>query len=216
MEITITEALQQVKSLQKRLDKERENLRVIAVKHGESLTGGDSYIKPEDFSKRANSNYQSVVDLMNRIVKIKKAIVKSNQTTMITIGGRTMSVQDAIIEKDYLGNKEELLDSLRRDLSSARTSYKMAERKNEETRDRLVNADISSNKASATDRDFVVKATEKAIDYIKKSFEISFVDPLKVEQKVDELDKEIDEFKSRIDYTLSQSNSTHTIKIDED
>lgn len=216
MEITITEALQQVKSLQKRLDKERDNLRVIAVKHGESLTGSDSYIKPEDFSKRANSNYQSVVDLMNRIVKIKKAIVKSNQTTMITIGGRTMSVQDAIIEKDYLGNKEELLDSLRRDLSSARTSYKMAERKNEETRDKLVNADISSNKASATDRDFVVKATEKAIDYIKKSFEISFVDPLKVEQKVDELDKEIDEFKSRIDYTLSQSNSTHTIKIDED
>ena len=51
------------------------------------------------------------------------------------------------------------------------------------------------------------------IDEYKKTHDWELVDPLKIEDKISEIDSEIYEFEAEIDYVLSESNARTEIEI---
>src|SRR6266568_588224 len=91
MSLTITEALAEVKTIDKRLAKKRETItqylaRQEYFKDPIVAEGGSAaYIKAEE---------QAMGDLEDRLIAIRRAILAANAATLVTVNGDTRSLQD--------------------------------------------------------------------------------------------------------------------------
>lgn len=202
MKYSLTRALAEIKLLQKRFYSEVSDLNLVAVKHGIILRKPYSSQKPEDFSKKAVSNNQSVCDLEKRITMIKKKIAEANSTVKVTIGKREMTIQDALIEKAMLPLKQTRLDQYKRLLRSAREQFELAQSEN----DTRIRERVRDAKDAITE--------QQAKEEIEISRAVSMVDPLELSKVIEALEAEIMEFESNVDFALSEVNSTNFIEID--
>lgn len=90
-QLTITEALQEIKTIGKRLDKKRGSIGQYLVRDTRnrdplSSTGGSSAFIAEE--------RQAITDLENRIIKIRTNIQTSNLSASLMVGGSTRSVAE--------------------------------------------------------------------------------------------------------------------------
>jgi len=203
MKYSLTRALAEIKLLQKRFYSEVSDLNLVAVKHGIILRKPYSSQKPEDFTKKAVSNNQSVCDLEKRITMIKKKIAEANSTVKVTIGKREMTIQDALIEKAMLPLKQTRLDQYKRLLRSAREQFELAQSEN----DTRIRERVRDAKDAITE--------QQAKEEIEISRAVSMVDPLELSKVIEALEAEIMEFESNVDFVLSEANSTNFIEVDD-
>jgi hypothetical protein len=89
--ITITEALAEIPTIEKRITKKQEFIgnflyRQSAVRDPHEKDGGSSELISREF--------QGVYDLQSRLVKIRSAIQSANQENTITIGEDSRSITD--------------------------------------------------------------------------------------------------------------------------
>ncbi len=94
MTSTITEALAEVKTVQKRIEKKREFIlqflaRQDGVKDPLGKTGGAV--------EALKGERQSIADLEDRIVAIRRGIQKANEATSVTIKGVTRSIANWLV-----------------------------------------------------------------------------------------------------------------------
>lgn len=93
-EITITEALAEIKTLTKRIESTRDFVLKYGVRQGSTIDplddgGGSHVVVPQKL--------QSLKDLLMRKVAIRTAINEVNAATPLTVSGKTMSVAEWII-----------------------------------------------------------------------------------------------------------------------
>lgn len=203
--ISITRALSELNTLKDRYEKEVDGSKLIGVQVGAKMTAPYLQYKPEDFEKQATEKYQSIKDLSKRIIDIKTKIDISNFSTKVTVGGIEMTVLEAIRMKDQVSLKEDLLANLKQQLRKQRALLETSELENKNRIEKIV-ADQTS--AGSKDPDIEKKAKES----IESLYKVSFVDPIKLEEEIEKLDKEISDFKTEVDYVLSESNSTTFIE----
>ena len=92
-EITIADALTELKRIKKLLTKRSQNI----TRYSSKRKGGKDEI--ENQRKFIDSEYQSAKDLIVRYKTIKLAINASNLETMLSFEKKTFSVADAILFK---------------------------------------------------------------------------------------------------------------------
>jgi len=195
-EMTVSEGLAKLKLLDKRIRKAMTS-EYVGYKIGNKVQ--------ENFeSEKAKSNYQSLNDLMKYRSNLKMAINESNLKTKVKVAGKKMTVLEAIEYKTTIQYKKEFLESVRRNYIQVQQKI---EYRNEETQERL-----DSQVKSAFE-----KASKKEIEDFTQTFlknnSASLEDPLKIENLIESLDREIDEFESEVDFVLSTSNATTVIKV---
>jgi len=116
--ITITEALAEIPTLLKRIDKKREFVknylfRQSAVRDPHEKDGGSQAL--------IASELQGVADLQDRLVAIRAAIQKANAENFITIDGTESSIADWLTWRRELAPREQaFLDGLSKMLSDLR------------------------------------------------------------------------------------------------
>ena len=130
MKYTITRALSELKTLKARYSSEVRKLNLIAVKHGSKLRSPNNSMKPEDFADKAKEQWQKVTALENRIYQIKVKVEKSNAVTMVKIGDKEMTVEEALIMKNNIIFKEERLNFMKSLQTKAQREYDNAEEEN--------------------------------------------------------------------------------------
>ena len=92
MELTITEALQEIKTIGSRLVKKRESVRTYVVRPGAMK---DPLVKEDGGSAGfIERTMQSVSDLEQRIVYIRSAIQNRNQEVELTLRNITPNVYE--------------------------------------------------------------------------------------------------------------------------
>ena len=91
MQITITEALQEIKTIGKRLIKKRESLGPHLAR---DTRVRDPLEKDGGAEKFIASERQAISDLENRIIALRTAIQSSNLYSKITVGGTERSVAE--------------------------------------------------------------------------------------------------------------------------
>ena len=205
MEMTITEALSKVKILEDRYLKSLRSSKLVAVKHGPQLRRPYTSYKVEDFEKQAKEQYQSSESLLQNLIKIKNAIAKSNAVTMITIGGKEMTVQEAIILKQFSDLRKKRLSTYKSLLVEATSDLSEALDENNRLIEKLV---TGSDKSSEEIR----KSTEEILSSSKA---VSLVDPCKLQDKIEDWETELSDFENNIDFVLSESNAKTRITIDD-
>ena len=143
VEISITRALTELKTLKNRYEKSIRELDLMAVKQGNKLRSPRAYMKEEDFVKKAESGLQSSHDLYRRIIDIKTAIDKSNFTTVIKVGKLgEMTVQEALVYKKYIDLKKLELSKLRKLSVNEKSDYEEAIKENQLSAEKMVASTI--------------------------------------------------------------------------
>ena len=209
MEITITRALSELKTLQKRYSSAVEDLKLAAVQQGEKLRAPYTSYKVEDFKDQAKESLQGADALYARIIAIKTAIDKSNSVTTIKIGQEELTIQEALVRKKYIDLKREKLIKLKDEIRAARNEYDKADRENNDLIERMVSRDGGSGTTDAQKASIRIEAES----FVKNTKSLTLIDPLGLDKLVKDLENEIEEFESNIDYALSESNSTTNISI---
>lgn len=206
--MSIHKALCELKVIGDRITKEQNRMPFVFVnEHANKKVRG---VDIPEYIEQMKSAYQSVVDLIARREAIKCAVVKSNATTIVTIGGMEYTVAEAIEMKNHgMEFKKSLLQKMAWELRQAQTAAEDANGQKLQTR-----ADgYIKNLYGATDMKSLAKEAVEERDKFIEQHTSELVDPMKLAEKISALEKEISTFMIEVDAALSCSNATTEITI---
>lgn len=206
--MTVHEALAELKTLDKRIDKKiRESTYANTCKEsGDAKVG--IYSK-ESFKEITRQNYQSVRDLINRRNALKRAVVFSNAKTNVEIGGVTYTVAEAIDMKNHgMGHLRSLLIEITEEYNHVATECRKT---NETLVDRATH---SLQQLSGGENKIEAEEVQKFIDEFTKSQRLEVISGIDCPKIMAELEEEIATFSTKIDSALSVSNAITTIEFE--
>lgn len=211
--MTVHKALAELKTMDDRISKAiRSTTYVLAVKHSAEKING---VKVNDFKDQMRSGYQKVTDLIKRRDAMKRAVVLSNATTKVKIGGKELTVAEAIEAKNHgMEFKSELLRVMNAAYVNTqnelvRNGGEALEKKAEQYVLAVIAAQPKDSKMSV-DSD-AMKALRQT--YIENNT-YDLVDPLDIAKVMEALDAEINEFNAEVDAALSVSNALTVIEFE--
>lgn len=196
--ITITRALAELKLLDKRITKAIYDGKFVSY----SINGKNihSTFKPSE-------EKQSIEALIARRAALKAAIMKSNATTNVNIGGVEMLVIDAIEMKETIKYKQSFLQQLKQQQQSTKYTISSTNENVNARLDKLLEANFGKDS----------KTKSEEMEAISKPFlernEAKLEDPLNLDSLIESLSEEILAFTSNVDYALSESNALTQIEI---
>lgn len=207
--MTIHQALVELKTLDSRIVKAiQEGGFVTANKHSNAKING---IPVAEYCSDVESRYQKITDLIRRREAIKCAVVISNATTTIEVGGNTYTVAEAIEMKNHgLEGKACLLTVMNNEYNNAK---RIADRANNEELERRAEDHIK-NMFGSTDMKGASEEVKRVREEFIKAQTMELVDPIGVRARMDELNEEITRFRTNVDAALSVSNALTTITIE--
>ena len=204
MKMTIHQGLSELKLLSNKI-KRGFYSDFIGIKQNKADNVLSTNYSVEEFQKQAKANLQSVQDLINRRQAIKNAITVSNANTKVMVNGVEMTVAEAIEYKQTIELKEELL----RELKSVYNLYtKKLDEKNEDAESSIERAMTNMQLANS-------QVAETIRQGMQNDYSWTLIDPINIKDVIKSLSDEVDEFKNNIDFTLSVSNATTMIEIDD-
>lgn len=202
---SIHRALSELKTLDSRIVKTIDGFEPVGYKQvGKPVNG---LYDEKNFIADAKSKFDSINDLITRKERIKSAISKANNTTFVTIGGKQMTVTDAINYKTILSTKKLLLDNLKRKNTK---NIQVIEKRLIEVEAKALNiasSALQKDNVKIGDND-VLNVTEP---YIKNN-KYDSVDPLDISKLIEKMETEIDSFESEVDAVLSEINAITMIE----
>ena len=207
--MTVHKALCELKMLDKRINESIMSAEFCrANKHSNVKIDGGTIA---EYEAAAVSKYQSTMDMIIRRDAIKRAVVASNAATEVTIGGNRYTVADAVeLRRHGLSYRRTLLQAMTLQLKRVRSTI---EQKNGEELTRAADKMVEVYYGRQTD----VKAITEEMKATREKFiednTYELLDPIRVENRIRELDKEITTFETEVDSALSVSNAVTEITV---
>lgn len=206
MDISITRALRELKTLDARiLKKINETTFAASKKPKENIPG---FKTVDEFEDKAKENLQSIKDLISRRKQIKKAIVESNAKTFLEVSGVKMTVADAIERKNFIEIEKTLLGKMNSDYGRSQVRV---EQNNELAQDRL---DTQLNNMISKDGKTDLTAVEGYKKLFWESEETKLIDPINVKEIATKMALDIETFEDDVDVALSEINARTFISVD--
>lgn len=197
-EISITRALVELKTLDKRIQKQ--------IDKGIYVSYRGQFHRPQQGIEDAMANYQSVNDLVDYRRRMKSAIVKSNATTTVTICGNEMTVAEAIETKSSIKHKKNFLAVLKMQYGNA---VREVETINSRTRGEL---ERKTSRGESEKEKQQMSLEEFSKQYMSMHG-VELFDPIKVSQRIEEMETYITSFEQEVDYVLSEKNAVTKIAV---
>ena len=200
-QISITQALAELKLLDKRINKALDNVTWADVKTKSRP------VDTEKFAKTVKAEYQSFTDLVKRRDTIKRAVVKANATTRVKVGNWEGTVAEAIEYKTSIYYKKRLLDIMRAQLLRAKEQFKDQQEAVDGRLEKLLHSELGKD----------VKTSPETITALTNTFrennKVELVDPLGLSERTAEFDTEIEEFETNVDWVLSETNGKTMVEV---
>lgn len=207
--MTVHKALAELKLLDNRINKAiTEGIYCVANKHSNDKIDG---VPLDEYIKTMQGSYDKATDLINRRNAIKRAVVLSNAVTKVSVAGVEYTVAEAIEMKNHGVEFDKLL------MAHMKQHYDMAQMKIkaengkelEERADQYVTAIYGQKESKANIADI-----EKVRTDFLTANQYELVDPLHILDKIEYLEKKINDFMAEIDSVLSVSNALTEIEIE--
>jgi hypothetical protein len=199
--MSVTQALAELKLLRKRFTNVLDGAVFVTLKTKTRP------LDTESFKRNAQSSYQSYRDLLHRYTAIKAAIVASNATSRVIIGNRDYSIAEAVERKRTIESEKLCLLKMQEQYKAVQIAYEHHQQQQQERLDRLMSHELG--KDSKTNVDVVNGLTAAFLENNKAEI----VDPLKLEDKIREYKKELEDFETNVDWVLSESNGRTMITV---
>lgn len=200
-EFTITRALVEIKTLEKRIQKQTDEACFIAITYKGQVPNLTTNVEP--------AKYQSIRDLIARRDSIKRAIIRSNGVSKVTICKRVYTVQEAIDRKSSIQWEKSLVRKMQEQRSAMINEMERHNTKVQSQLDKLLESQFGS-KDSKSNKDDLGNISEQ----YRKSNLATLVDPIGLEKEIEKLTASIEEFEKEVDFVLSESNALTKVKIE--
>lgn len=207
MKYSIHRCLAELKLLNDKIEKATSK-KFIGFKKNSANGEYNTHEADEDFAKLVQSNYDTVMAYINRRNLFKEAIVNSNATTKVIIAGKEYTVASAIERKNSISYEEELLYQFKIQYANCIRTVNDNNDRMETNLDKQISQMVGSDNSKNDD---IVTFAE----FYRKQNGYTLLDPLKIKDKLDILEKEIQDFKSEVDCVLSESNAITMVEIPE-
>lgn len=205
--MTVHEALCEIKMLNKRIDGAILNSNPVGVKeHSAKNING---MTVENFVAEAKANHQSAMDLIKRLAALKAAVNQYNAEKVISVGGKEYSIAQAIYLIEYgLSSRETLIERYKTMLDSVRRTATKANGDDLNRRaENAMNA-IYGNKEKADPEAYL-----NGLKAYKEQHMTEIVDPLNLAKVLEDLQNEVESFRSKVDSAIQIANATTEITI---
>ena len=196
--ITITRALVELKTIDKRIQKALDGAVFVTYRAG-------SEENPRQ--KITSTRYQQITDLIEYRKKLKAAVVRSNAATIVVIGKETYTVAGAIERKNSIQYDQMLLNTMRNQFGDVTRQVETHNEKVQTKLDGMLEKSFGSNQKSNFDE---LKSFSES--YLRSN-RAEVIDPLGLGEKTEKLDDRIVKFESEVDLVLSESNATTRIIV---
>lgn len=204
--MNIHKALCELKILDDRINRAIDDCRYVGVTKIVSKRVGSQTV--ESFSESVKDGFNSACDLIKRRQAIKSAVVKSNATQTVVIGGTTYTIAEAIEMKNHgLDGEKRMLRYMVSRLAEAEATINRT-RADLETRADMFVRDQTGGKESKTED--LLKMRQ---DYIAMQ-DVDLVDPLHIRDIIKTLDDKLSTFMAEVDSALQTSNANTEITIE--
>lgn len=200
-QMSITQALAELKLLRKRVEKTLVGAKFVTYKTK------SKQVDVEEFTRSAKGSYQSFRDLMNRINSLKSAIVMSNASSTVVIGGKTYSIAEAVERKRSIEQECNLIECMKRQWVDITAEVERHQEQQQARLDKMLLQELG--KDSKTSVDVVNSLTEAFL----KNNKADLIDPLNLEQTIKTISDELDAFRTNVDWVLSESNGRTIIQV---
>lgn len=205
IEMSIQDALQELKLIDKRIQQKQNS--IIAVTIGYATPATDrTKADQAKFQTEANANYQSLQALFERYATIKGAIVASNASTIVTIGGKEYTVAAAIEQKTRIKYQQELVKRLYTQLSEVTRQLERKQAEYEVRRDKYVTENSQSGNTTITSKE------ELSASFDKLNLQV-ILDPLDLKVNLVTLQNDIDTFQGSVNNVLTASNVLTKVQV---
>ena len=204
--ISIARALVELKSLGGRIERAATQP-VVSVVLGEAEVAkpNDNTFKDVESLKVAlKSNFDSLQGLIQRRELIKRALVKANAETTVTIGGKNYTLAEAIEMKKFVVSRKAFLNRLQLQLRSVSATVGT---KTTELQNRI---DAYSKEQADNGNEELVKNT---IADMRKRGTPSIVSPVDLQAFITKEMSGIEEFEQEVDIALNETNAATKIEV---
>lgn len=207
--MSIHKALAELKLLDSRIEKAiAEGIYCVANKHSNDKIGG---IPLNEYIKVMQGGYDKATDLINRRKAIKRAVVLSNAVTKVSVANVEYTVAEAIEMKNHGVDFDNLLmNTMQKHYNMAQMQIKKENGKDLEQRAEQYVTAIYGQKEGKTNTADIEKVKS---DFLTAN-QYELVDPLHVLDKIENLEKKINDFMAEVDSALSVSNALTEITIE--
>jgi len=207
-EMTVHQALCELKTLNKRIPKAISETKPISTK--EAKSNNVDGISVSEFKTLAQSTHDSATDLIKRQRGIKAAINQYNACKIIDVCGRKYTIAQAIWEMNYgMAEEKNLVTRYSEMLRKATAQIERANGDDLNRRAEAAMTAIHGNKDKANNDDFL-----KGVEDYKAAHALELVDPLNIRKIIADLDKSIAEFEANVDAAIQVANATTTLTIE--
>ena len=210
-QISVTRALVELKRLDDKIARAISEgtfiARTIGRDTNKKVVGMNDTITAVE--QKIQGSFDKVAGLIKNRESIKSAIVLSNANTRVKILDRDVTVAEAIELKSTVAFRTKFLNTLRAQLTNERTQIDRATI--------LLDQEIetSLNALYGAERTKIDTDTVKSVSDVKKSQkEQVLLDSGKIEQKIQEVENDILNLTSELDFVLSESNAKTVISVD--
>ena len=211
MKMSVTRALVELKKLNSAIEKAIQDGLFVSVVVGqnESQKVYAGHATVEDTKKTIQASFDRVESLIKNRERIKAAIVYSNAVTKVTVLKRVMSVAEAIELKSTVQFRKDLLLGMKTQLTRATSTVESLNNKLDAEIQSMLSVVYGNDKGKVDPDVFnnVVKPQHK-------QKQASMLDSCNIRGKIEELEKEIIEIESELDFLLSESNARTEIEVE--
>lgn len=211
MKMSITRALVELKKLNSAIDKAIQDGVFVSVVIGQN-EAQKTYMSNrtvEDTKKQIQASFDRVESLIKNRERIKAAIVHSNAVTQVTVLNRVMSVAEAIELKSTVQYRKDLLNGMKSQLTNATNTINNMNTKLEVEIQNLLSV-VYGNEKGKVDPDMFANVVKPQ----HKQKQASLLDSCNIRGKIEELEKEITEIESELDFLLSESNARTEVDVE--
>lgn len=207
--MTVHKALCELKTLEGRIaDKMTNEAFVFVNKHANTKIKG---VPLESVMKSAKDTFQSLTDLIKRRDAIKRAVVLSNASTKVTIGGKEYTVAEAIeFKNNGIPIRQRLMQTLQSELKGAQNDVERSNKDIDDRADKYVHGMFGG----AVDLKNMTKEIAEMRDKYIEAQTCEIIDCIDAEKVVRDLRDETDAFSVDVDSALSVSNAITTIEVE--
>ena len=160
----------------------------------------------EDFKKTSQSRFDTWMSLSERLVKLRAARNKANATTYVTVCGKSVTMDEAIVMKSLLNLQKQALEGFKKQIGMVENFVTRADNEVKVAVDKAVAQSIASQTLTEDQ-------SKLFNDMYKKSLGKSMVIGESVKAGIKKLEDHITSFSAEIDYVLSEANSTTKVEV---
>jgi hypothetical protein len=167
----------------------------------------DQTAETTEGKKLSQSNFDSVAALLTKLAVLKAARNKANATTNVTIAGKTMTIDEALAKKAANIYQLNFLNTLRAQMNAGKIKVDQVQAQIESKIAQQVTA-ASGGTKKATDDEINVFRT-----MAERNTKLAVVAFDGMKEKVEAMARDLEQFTTEVDYTLSEANAITKVEV---